>query len=158
MADIFLKFEPALEGESLDKKHKNEIEILSWSWGVSQAGSMSHGGGGGAGKATIHDMHLSKKVDKASADLFMKCASGKHFTKATLVQRKAGGEQEEFYKVELTEVVITQVNMHGGTDQASEDLTLTFSKVEMEYKPQLDTGKLGAAKKAGWNIKENAKV
>ena len=64
-SDIFAKLGD-IKGESNDAKHKDEIEVLSWSWGVTQTGSMAHGGGGGEGKATFHDLHFMHHIDKAS--------------------------------------------------------------------------------------------
>ena len=49
--DMFIKIGD-IKGESRDAKHKDEIDVLSWSWGMSQSGSMHVGGGGGAGRST----------------------------------------------------------------------------------------------------------
>ena len=74
-SDIFAKLGD-IKGESGDSKHKDEIEVLSYSWGVTNAGSMSHGGGGGEGKATFHDLSFVHKIDKASPVLLQTCATG----------------------------------------------------------------------------------
>jgi type VI protein secretion system component Hcp len=66
--DVFLKLGD-IKGESKDSKHAGEIEVLSWSWGVSQTGSMGHGGGGGAGKANFSDLSVMHQFDKASPNL-----------------------------------------------------------------------------------------
>src|SRR4051812_37050056 len=62
-SDIFAKIGD-IKGESLDDKHKDEIEVLSWSWGVSSTGVRGGGVGGGAGKASIHDLSFTHKIDK----------------------------------------------------------------------------------------------
>src|SRR5687768_12512993 len=98
--DFFLKIE-GIDGESTDDKHKGELDIQSWSWGVSNMGTAGHGGGGGAGKASFQDIHFSTHVSKASPKLMLTCATGEHIKKATLVCRKAGKEQQEYYKVTL---------------------------------------------------------
>src|SRR6266508_4265787 len=67
-SDIFAKIGD-IKGESLDTKHKDEIEVLAWSWGVTQGGSMAHGGGGGQGKASFQDFHITHNIDKASPNL-----------------------------------------------------------------------------------------
>ena len=94
-SDIFAKIGD-IKGESPDDKHKGEIEVLSWSWGVNQSGTMSHGGGGGEGKASFNDFNFTHHIDKASPVLFQACAGGDHIKEATLVQRKAGKGQQEF--------------------------------------------------------------
>src|SRR5678815_2292829 len=83
-ADTFAKLGD-IKGESLDDKHKDEIEVLSFSWGVSNAGSMGYGSGGGEGKATFHDLSFTHKVDKASPVLMQACATGVHLKDLSLI-------------------------------------------------------------------------
>jgi len=87
-SDIFAKIGD-IKGESLDAKHKDEIEVLSYSWGVSNAGSMAHGSGGGEGKATFHDLSFVHKIDKSSPVLLQNCATGVHIKEATITDRKS---------------------------------------------------------------------
>jgi type VI secretion system secreted protein Hcp len=117
--DSFLKLD-GIKGESQDSKHKGEIDILSFSFGASQSGIQATGGGGGAGKVQIHDIHFSKKVDASSPLLFLNCATGAHLKEATLVVRKAGGQQLEFLKIKLTDVLISSVKPHGQGEQNKE--------------------------------------
>ncbi|EHJ84235.1 putative cytoplasmic protein [Salmonella enterica subsp. enterica serovar Baildon str. R6-199] len=42
--DIFLKID-GIDGESMDDKHKNEIEVLSWRWNIHQESTMHAGSG-----------------------------------------------------------------------------------------------------------------
>jgi type VI secretion system secreted protein Hcp len=93
--DIFLKLGD-IKGESLDGKHKEEIELHSWSWGVANAGSLASGSGGGTGKANFSDLSFVHNMDKASPALLLACSTGKHYPEATLTARKAGGEQQEY--------------------------------------------------------------
>src|SRR5258705_5385585 len=105
--DAFLKLD-GIEGESTDAAHKGEIEVLSFSWGVNQTGSLVGGGGSGAGKASFQDLHFNTIVSKASPRLFKACATGEHIKKASLSMRKAGGrQQQEFLKIELEEVLVS---------------------------------------------------
>src|SRR5215467_9287803 len=87
--DMFLKLD-GIKGESKDHKHKDEIHIESFSWGVSQTGSFGAGGGGGTGKVQVHDISVTKFVDKSTAALFLHCASGKHIPNGLITVRKAG--------------------------------------------------------------------
>ena len=68
---MFLKLKGAkhgdIQGEAQDDKHKNEIEVLSWSWGMQ--GKVSISTGAAAGKATMRELRIVKKVDKASTAL-----------------------------------------------------------------------------------------
>ncbi len=143
-SDIFAKIGD-IKGESLDSKHKDEIEVLSYSWGVSNAGSMASGSGGGEGKATFHDLSFVHNVDKASPVLMLNCATGVHMKEATITHRKAGKGQQEFLIVKMNDVIITSVT-HGGSGDSghSENVSLAFAKVNVEYKPQKADGSLDA--------------
>jgi type VI secretion system secreted protein Hcp len=158
--DYFLKID-GIEGESQDSKHKNEIELMSWSWGQAQMGTGVAGGGSGAGKVAMQDFQITKKVDKASPKLMLGCANGDHFKSAILIARKAGKDQQEYVKYTLSEVLISSFQTSGsaGSDVVPIDqVSLNFSKIEFEYKPQKPDGSLDAPIKAGWNLKQNIKV
>jgi type VI secretion system secreted protein Hcp len=145
-SDIFAKLGD-IKGESLDDKHKDEIEVLSYSWGVSNAGSMDFGTGGGEGKASFHDLSIIHKIDKASPVLMQYCATGVHLKDAVITHRKSGKGQQEFLVIKLNDVIITSVT-HGGSPNDggySENVSLSFTKVALEYKPQKQDGSLDAA-------------
>src|SRR6266487_1680570 len=144
-SDIFAKIGD-IKGESLDAKHKDEIEVLSFSWGVTNTGATAAGGGGGAGKATFQDLSIVHKIDKASPLLMQACATGTHLKEATITHRKAGKAQQEFLIVKMNDIIITGVT-HGGTggETGSETVSLAFAKVDFEYKPQKSDGSLDAA-------------
>ena len=156
--DMFLKLD-GIEGESTDKAHAKEIDVLAWSWGVSQSGTFHGGGGGGAGKANFQDLSLTKYVDKASAGLMYSCASGKHIPKASLIVRKAGEKPLEYLIYTLEKVLVSGVTTggSGGEERLTENVTLNFAKVKMEYKVQDEKG---AGKDGGtftWDISANVK-
>jgi type VI secretion system secreted protein Hcp len=155
-ADIFAKIGD-IKGESLDSKHKDEVEVLSWSWGVQQSGSMAHGGGGGEGKASFNDFNFTHRVDKASAVLMKACATGEHIKEATITVRKAGKGQQEFLIIKMSDVLITSVNPSGTGDGAftAESVAMQMAKVDLEYKPQKQDGSLDAGIHFKYDIKGN---
>ena len=159
--DMFIKIGD-VDGESADKTHAKEIDVLAWSWGMSQSGSMHVGGGGGAGKVSIQDLSLTKWVDKSSPNLMMACSSGKHYPEAKLTIRKAGGENPvEYMIITLKEVLVSSISTggSGGEDRLTENVTLNFGQVLVDYQPQKQDGsKDGGPIKYGWNIRENVKV
>ena len=156
-SDIFAKIGD-IKGESLDDKHKDEIEVLSFSWGLSNSGSIvsGGGGGGGAGKATFHDLSFVHHIDKASPVLMQACATGVHLKDATITHRKSGKGQQEFLVVKMNDVIITSVT-HGGSTDGSypENVSLAFGKVDLEYRPQNPNGTLGAGVHFKYDIKGN---
>jgi type VI secretion system secreted protein Hcp len=158
--DYFLKID-GIEGESSDAKHKGEIDLESWSWGESQSGSHAAGGGGGAGKVSMQDFHGVMKVGKASPKMMLACATGEHLKKAVLICRKAGKEQQEYFKVTLSDLLVSSYqtggNGHGGivpTDQFS----LNFARIEFEYREQRPDGTLAAPVKTGYCLKSQKQV
>jgi type VI secretion system secreted protein Hcp len=169
--DAFLKLD-GIKGESADAKHKGEIDIMSFSWGMSQTGVSATGGGGGAGKVSVHDISFSKKTDASSPLLFLNCANGAHIKEANFVVRKAGGEQLEYLKIKLTDVLVSSYKPHGSissdisaadghkSDEVPVDqFSLNFAKVEYSYQPQGADGKAqGGPILAGWDVKANQKV
>jgi len=144
-SDIFAKLGD-IKGELLDDKHKDEIEVLSISWGVSNLGSMGHGGGGGEGKASFSDLSFMHTVDKASPVLMQSCATGVHLKEATITHRKSGKGQQEYLIVKMNDVIVTSVQSSGssGGGDTTESVSLAFAKVVLEYKPQKPDGSLDA--------------
>jgi len=138
---MFLKLE-GIEGESVDQSHGKEIDILAWSWGMSQSGTFHAGSGGGAGKANFQDISVTKWVDKASATLMAKIATGDHIPKARLIVRKAGKTPLEYMVIEMEKVMITSYSTggSGGEDRLTENITLNFAKVHVKYLPQKEDG------------------
>lgn len=154
--DMFMQIGD-LKGESRDKTHAGKIDVLAWSWGMSQSGTTHTGGGGGAGKVNVQDLSFTKYQDKSSPLLMLACCNGKHYPEATLIVRKAGEKPLEYLIIKMTELIITSVSTggSGGEDRLTENVTLNFAKVEVKYTPQDPTGKAGDAVPMTWNIAEN---
>jgi type VI secretion system secreted protein Hcp len=145
-----------IKGESLDSKHKYEVEVLSWSWGVTNSGTIARGSGGGSGKATFHDFNFSHRIDKASPLLLKACAAGQHLKEAVITVRKAGKGQQEFLIIKMNDVIITGVSLSVDDAAASaEHVALQFAKVDLEYKPQKADGSLDAGLHFKYDIKGN---
>lgn len=159
--DMFLKLE-GCKGESQDKKHPDEIDVLAWSWGMSQSGTMHMGGGGGAGKVNVQDLSVTKWVDKSSPVLMQYCSIGKQFKEALLTVRKAGGDDPlEYILITMKDVIVTSVSTggSGGEDRLTENCSLNFSQYKVEYQPQKPDGSADGGK-IPWefDIAANAKV
>jgi type VI secretion system secreted protein Hcp len=157
--DIFLKIDD-VAGESKDDKHGGEIDVLSWSWGMSNTGNAHMGGGAGSGKVSVQDLSVTKYVDKGSTVLALACCNGKHFKQALLTVRKAGEKPLEYLKIKMEDVLISNVTSGGshGDDRVLEQVKFNFAKVTMEYAPQKQDGSGDATVKMGWNVASNAKM
>jgi type VI secretion system secreted protein Hcp len=155
-SDIFAKIGD-IKGESQDVKHKGEIDVLSWSWGVTQSGSVTHGGGSSAGKATFHDFTFTHHIDKATPLLMKSCATGTHIPEATITVRKAGKGQQEYLIIKMTDVLITGVALSVAGDEPSsaEIVTLQGAKVDLEYRAQKADGSLEPGLHFKYDLKAN---
>jgi type VI secretion system secreted protein Hcp len=158
--DYFLKID-GIDGESKDAKHKDHIDVESWSWGAVQSGTQQHGGGGGTGKVSMQDFHFVMRLTKASPKLMLACASGKHIKLATLTARKAGKDQQEYLTFKFSDVLVSSYQTGGaeqGQDTPLDSVSLNFSKIEMSYREQKRGGTLGPETKVGWDLKSNKQV
>ena len=154
--DMFIKI-GSLKGESRDSVHKGDIDVLAWSWGMSNSGSAHTGGGAGAGKANVQDLSFTKYIDKSSPSLQLACCKGTHYDDAKLVVRKAGDKPLEYLTITLNEVIVTSVSTggSGGEDRLTENVTLNFAKVKVDYIEQTKEGGIGDKPTYTFNIAEN---
>jgi type VI secretion system secreted protein Hcp len=130
--DAFLKID-GIDGESTDRRHPREIQVLSFSWGVSNSGAGHVGGGGGAGKVSVQDLHIMKEVDKATPKLMLACATGKHIAKAVLTLRKSGGDRSEAYlKITMEDVLISSYQVSGSGGGSTDSVSFVFGKITVE--------------------------
>ena len=155
--DIFLKVD-GIPGESKDAKHKDEIDVLSWSWGMSTATSGT-ATGHAAGRVSIQDISVNKRIDVATPRLMLSCASGQHLKSAALTVRKAGSKQPEFLKIKMQDVLVTSVTAGEASteDHGTELLTLAFGKVGLDYTQQKADGTLGGTVSFNWDLVKNVK-
>jgi len=152
--DAFLKLD-GIDGEVAAKGYEKWIEVFSFSWGASQVGTNATGGGGGAGKVSMQDIHFTSSQSKASPLMFLKCCTGEHIKEGTLSLRKAGGEANasEFLKIKLEDVFVSSFSAAGaeqGDDRPMEEVSLNFSKIEMQY-----TAPDGTTVEMGWDVRSN---
>jgi type VI secretion system secreted protein Hcp len=158
--DMFLVFDKSagIKGETVDDKYKKSdgIDVLAWSWGVSNSGSAHMGAGAGSGKANFQDISFTKYVDLSSPALMDSCAKGTHITSAKLIVRKAGGKEAlEYLVFELSEVLVSSYSTggSGGEDRLTENVTLNFAEVKCDYATQQSKdGTAGPKSNFGYNI------
>ena len=158
--DMFIKIGD-LKGESKDSKHKDQVDVHSWSWGMSNSGTTHKGGGGGSGKVNVHDLTFTKYIDFSSIALQLACANGRHYPSALLTMRKAGQHPLEYLKIKMTEVLVTSVitGGSGGQDRLTENITLNFARVSVDYQKQAANGGAdGGPASYTWDIAANAET
>ncbi len=156
IVDYFLKID-GIPGESNDSQHKQEIEIESFSWGATQSGTAAHGSGMGAGRVNMQDFHFVMHVNKSSPKLMLACAQGDHIKNALLTCRKVGGKQpQEYLKIAFTDLMVSSYQTGGAGGQSVvpiDQISLNYTKIEIEYHEQKPDGSLGGAIKAWYDMK-----
>jgi len=160
--DYFLMID-GIPGDSQDEKHRNEIDVESWSFGASNSSAGGPGGGGGvgAGKVDFSDLVFTARVSKASPQLMLACAQGKHIQNAVLTARRTGGTEFEFLKLKLSDVAVA--SFFTGDDQEDEggpvdSVALGFSEIEFEYRSMKPDGSVGESVTTGWDVKQNKAI
>lgn len=157
-SDNFL-FIDGIEGESTDDKHKNWIEVSSFSYGVSQmasAADRSVTGAAAGHRADFHDLTIEKIVDKSSPKIFLSCAKGEPIKEVTLELCRAGGDKHKYLEFKMNDVVITSVSVGGGSDlEPSESVTFNFGKIQVTYIPIGRDGKPAGKIPVGWDLTAN---
>jgi type VI secretion system secreted protein Hcp len=156
--DMFLMLD-GIKGESIDAKHKGEIDIESFSWGLSSMGSGHRGGGSGTGKVDISDITIQKQVDRSSPSLMLLCANGKHIAKGKLTLRKSGESPLEYLTIDLESIFVSSYQVSGanGGGIPTESVALNFVKVKTEYWTQSDKGAKGENANFSWDVAKNIK-
>jgi len=160
--DIFINMGASIKGESRDSVQgkAGDIDVLAWSWGMSQSGSTHMGAGGGAGKASFQDISFTKYIDSSTNALMTALAKGSHIPEVKLLVRKAGEGQKKYILITMKEVLVTSISTggSGGEDRLTENVTLNFAEVKFDYTAQDAKGGMGADKTFAWNIAENIAV
>jgi type VI secretion system secreted protein Hcp len=151
--DHYIKFD-GVEGESTHKDHKGEIEVLSWSWGLSSA-AQPGAGGGGAGRATPQQFTFTHLYDKASPMLASLAAAGRHMKEAWLTARRSGQGQKDFLKVTMADLVVTGVHQEADENGINETVTGSARHITFEYRPTNAKGSPGPAVTFDWDITKN---
>ncbi len=155
-SDMFLKL-TGIEGGSTVDAHQGEIDVLTWTMGMAQLGGAQVGRGRGAGKVHVHDLALTKLVDRASCKLMLACCSGTRIEEGVLIIRNAGQTSLEFLKITMDDIVLSSVSLVASSqeDRPTESIALNFAKFRVEYKEQQPDGTVVASGTMGWDIATN---
>jgi type VI secretion system secreted protein Hcp len=152
--DFFLNLD-GIKGESVDDKHKDWIQILSWSWGASQVTSVAGTGGSGAGKADLSDFSIMKFLDKASTPLFKSLTTGGHIKTGTMEAVKSGGNGKPFLKVDFQELFVTSQQLSASSEIPTESISFSYNQIKVEYSTQDEKGTITTAGSVTFNTKTN---
>jgi type VI secretion system secreted protein Hcp len=154
-AETFLKIE-GIKGESLDKKHKDEIEILSFTQSFINTYDGAIGGGGGAGKVQCGAVTMMKSIDSSSPLLLKGVATGQHYKEAVITFR-SGNTASEYYVIRMQDLLISELSQTDSADpnRIFEKLVLNARSFEFKYSPTTVKGELGAPVSFKWDCAAN---
>ncbi|AKJ28873.1 Hcp family type VI secretion system effector [Caldimonas brevitalea] len=143
--DMFLKVDGTrsggIKGEANDQIHRDEIDVVGWSWGMRSASAMS--GAGTSAKTTVESLHVTKEVDAASTALMSVMRNNELLKKVVLSVRKSGGLPIDYLVVTLEQARITSYDvttLSDANDILAERITFSFQKILVEYSAQDDRG------------------
>jgi type VI secretion system secreted protein Hcp len=158
--ECFLRID-GVAGDSADARHRGEIDLVSWSLGVTGPGAEISGGGvsSSSSHTDFQPLRISQHVDRAVPALFLMAASGQRVQSAILSCRRPGREAAEYLKVTLQEVQVTAVRF-GDSAQAppAAEATLMYSRITIEYRPPMPDGSLGPPTISGWDLRANKRL
>jgi len=172
--DYFIKIDQ-IPGESTDAKHTDEIEVLSYSFGMShgEAGASSTGGARTGGRIAHKPFLFTKLIDKASAKLLEKACDGTHIPKAVFTAHRATGEKQKYLQIDLGDIVVSSFHSKlpdeserqateekgGGIMLQIEEVALNYGSIKFTYThTDHQTGKAKGDVVAGWSLIKNAKL
>ncbi len=155
--DFYLKITD-IKGESESKGFEEQMQIQSWSFGASNAGSSGLGTGLGTGKVSLQDFNFVIENGKASVQLFLACCKGDHKAEAVLSCRKTGGSGTPYtyYKVTFNDLVVSSFQTGGsaGGGLPIEQCSFNFTKITHEYFQQKKDGSVSLTNTVTYDTKK----
>ena len=137
--DAFLKID-GIDGEATDQRHRDHIEVFSWSWGVANREAT----GGGGGKVSVSEITITKEVDKSSPKLFLSTAIGEPAGDVVLrmAESRESDEKTVYYQLELKDVYVTSIdsNVRTRKEELTENITLNFSEITFSFANRDESG------------------
>ncbi|MFP5230378.1 MAG: Hcp family type VI secretion system effector [Acidobacteriota bacterium] len=152
--DYYLKLDQ-IKGEAADSNFKDQIQILSWSWGASQVSSVAGTGGSGAGKADLSDFSIMAHFDKSTPKFFNAIITGEHIKTGTMSAVKAGAKGKPYLKVDFKELFVTSLQISGSSEVPTVSISFTYNEIKIDYSAQNEEGNLESTGPVTYNLKEN---
>jgi type VI secretion system secreted protein Hcp len=157
--EIFMRLD-GIQGEAPDPHgtHADSIQVVSWTWGMTQTGTAREGDAVGVVKANVHDLSFTKNVDFATPELMSHCCHGRPIHKALLTCRRAGPRDGapplEYMRIEFDDCLITSVSTGGGGAEGklTEHVTLNFQSYQVTYTKQGHDDAPGASSRGEYRI------
>ncbi|MGY4645792.1 Hcp family type VI secretion system effector [Cellulomonas sp. URHB0016] len=159
MSNAFLRLD-SVPGGSVDRSHRDWIDVRSMRWSEAVSGPGLAGAGAGAGKVEARPVQLTSSLGVASPLLFLACARGTHVPTATLEIVHAGGRPAVVLRWELHDVTVASYELEDdvGAGEPVDTFSLSFRTLSYSYLPQGSDGNAGAPVTAGWDFGRHVPV
>lgn len=133
-----------VKGEAASPGHADDIIVAGWHWGLSAGSAL--GDTQATARRSYTALTVHKRVDMASTALMSALATNDEVKEAKLTMRRAGGAQEDFFLITLKRARITSLQHDASADgDVRETITIAFTEVEVEYRPQRSSGLRGGS-------------
>jgi type VI secretion system secreted protein Hcp len=130
--DMYLCID-GIQGETSSKSDPDCIDVLAWSWGMSNSGVA----GGAAGKANFQDISLTKYQGTSSSALMLNTANGKSIGAFELRVRKTcsnpGCVGELSFKLTVpsgSKITSVSTGGSGGEDRLTENISINMPEAQ----------------------------
>jgi len=155
--ECFLKID-GITGDSADARHRGEIELVTWSLGMTTpvASAVGSGASTSSGRPDFQPLRVTQRLDRAVPALLQTAASGRHVPSAILTCRRPGREAADYLKITLQDVLVSGVRLGDSADAPpSAEVTLAYGRISIEYRQQMPDGSLAPASVGGWDVRAN---
>jgi type VI secretion system secreted protein Hcp len=144
-----------IQGESADSNHKDEIQILSWSWGGQNVSSVAGTGGSGAGKVSLSEFNIMAYFDKSTPKFFKSLCAGTHIKTGTMTAIKSGAEGTPYLKVDFKEMFVSSLQISASGEVPSVSVSFSYNEIKIDYSTQNEQGNVTSTGPVTYNTKEN---
>lgn len=123
-----------VDGESTQKGHEKEIEVLSFGETWRNATSTTGSAGAGAGKPTLSPITITKQQGSASPKLLAALLTGKHLPKVVIsfYGQAADGKITVSYRITLQDALVVGMNERSADGRLLDEVQFAFDQAKWE--------------------------
>jgi len=150
----YIHFSNDVKGPCKVKEHEGWIVLESWNWSCAREQSGQQQMGQASGVAKFEPIGFNATIGSATIAMFQKMLDGTHFDEVVIeCTKNTGGKVPEVWlKIKLNHVLVISIGQSVDEDTAADDITMQFTKVEMEIADQKEDGKLEAKKRFIYDV------
>ena len=139
---IYMKYE-GVPGQATTQNYKDWITLHSMQFGVGRGISTPTGSAANreASTASVSECVVSKVLDDSSLKMWEHSLTETKGKKVDIVVTStSSGDENEIFRVELTNTLISGYSLSTGGDRPSESISLNFTKMFYKFVPQAEAG------------------